>query len=282
MKKRRYLFMGVVTGIFFSLGLLVASAEVFPRAKKFLGADSGSLVNRIGSLSIGSSTPASWLSNNTVAGFRQSCINKHTTSKGGSQGVESCLDVAGGAAFDALFVNQPAYFVGKVVLNNSFLSNDPQGLVVGSDGHSGNSIYIQSLAGSGTRRLCATNKGEVILCGGTPPSDPPPSDPPSQKTYRWHWGYCERDEIIRDSICIEVENPPNTNETFPDEWCTEGPKPNKQDLCPTWEIEGLSSCENGVQTRNIVCRAAAQGYTRDLLTEDKCVSSLRPSQTQSC
>jgi hypothetical protein len=232
--------------IIFILGISLGSVEGLDkqRAKSFIGGSPNTIINRIGSLSIGSLVPATWLSDNTSSDFRKSCINKWTTSRASDRGIETCLDIRGGAAFDALFVNQPAYLIGKVVLNNTFINADPSGLVIGTEGHSGNSILVSEFSSSNQaqRKICANSKGEIFVCG----------EVQDRTLYQWHeyWGACEDGKEYLQSTCIKSGG--STEELFSESNCIrdDGPKPTGERSCNqpnppiSWQ-EPTKRCENG-------------------------------------
>ena len=168
----------------FIIGFSVQSVVASSQTSKFIPEQSG-LINKIGSLTIGSSTSASWI-NPDSANARPECL----TSKPGTEN-ETCLDVQGAGAFSKLMVlNMPAFIQGTpsnpatIALSDfasapsttfaSIVTGLPAGLIL--EGDSGDdSIMATSLQlnNSGNfapvnttnmRGLCANNAGEFYLC----------------------------------------------------------------------------------------------------------------------
>jgi len=119
----KYFLGGFLIAGFFIIAFSQVGAIVdVERPQGFLGSGNPQdIIHRIGSLTIGSASVSSWLSKTNG---RTSCINKNTTSEGNAWGLESCLDVVGGAVFDSIVVHQPAYLNGNTILNSRSIDAD--------------------------------------------------------------------------------------------------------------------------------------------------------------
>lgn len=157
----------------FIIGFSVQSVVASSQTSKFIPEQSG-LINKIGSLTIGSSTSASWI-NPDSANARPECL----TSKPGTEN-ETCLDVQGAGAFSKLMVlDMPTFITDTLFLNNdgnsSTISGLPTGLVLentgGNDSIMATSLQLNDASGdpapvntTNMRGLCANNAGEFYLC----------------------------------------------------------------------------------------------------------------------
>jgi len=115
-KATRSILMGLVLALFMSAGASFVSAELLSPTVPFLGASSG-LASRIGSLTVGSSSIASWMtdSRSTI------CTNAQTI------GTETCLDVTGTGTFSNFISGQKVNVVETVTVTDLVTYNGSGG-----------------------------------------------------------------------------------------------------------------------------------------------------------
>jgi len=175
----RSIVLGLVLTLVMIAGTSMVSAQLQTSVVPFLGATS-SLSSRIGSLTIGSSSSASWLSGGI--GGRIECIHSDSNFLFAS---ETCLDVTGAGTFGNLVVDQVARVIETVTVSTAseysggpgslgiqpvFLIEDDPLVAPGAE-----SMLIQGLGyevlGSfsprdltSERAVCADENGKLTIC----------------------------------------------------------------------------------------------------------------------
>ncbi|MCA9352110.1 hypothetical protein KC866_01850 [Patescibacteria group bacterium] len=166
---------GIVLAGMMGMGTSFVQAQLETSVVPFLGPSSG-LLSRIGSLTIGNSTTASWMQ-----GRSTDCINTEQI------GTESCLDVTGVGTFSNLVVNQIGRVVDTLTLTTAneytngeggfapvgiiptlLIEDDPlvddEGMIVQGLGYEVNGVFSPRDITT-ERELCSDSSGQLIVCG---------------------------------------------------------------------------------------------------------------------
>ena len=225
------------------------------RAERFIEGSS-TLVNRIGSLSVGPSLyiPNFFTEGSIGTNNASRCTNKdnlrNSNDTFSGAGEETCLNVEGGSLFSNIRVNSSAYFLAdlatRVVVGSSFLKGNENTLesdvfVVADDsGQVNESILVDGLKRSETdlfgmltfsprdkttkNQVCADATGKLYICGDG-----------VAETYTW----CSGDQSLCDGV---------------------------------WDV-----CSTGSQSRAVSCQDST-----GLVVNDSLCTSAKPDETQSC
>lgn len=173
MKSVRSVVFGLLLALVMSAGVSLVSAQN-STVEPFLGPTS-TLMSRIGSLAIGSSSIPNWFSYDSACTTFDHLLTMNYT----------CLDVAGGGVFSNIVVNQNAHVLETVTVTNLALYNPSERSLIGilpalliEAVGVNDSMLIQGLGRvnggnnfapvdtTTQREVCATASGTLTICSG--------------------------------------------------------------------------------------------------------------------